>query len=90
MLLVFFWCKGFLFDIPGELYIWALVSGLLHGFYILSLSRAYSTEDISYVYPIARSAPVLVPFFAWFFLDENLSQIILFAISNDSSKFLTF
>ena len=77
---IFFVFKGFQIDIAKELYIWALASGLLHGFYILSLSRAYSTEDISYVYPIARSAPVFVPIFAWFFLDENLSPIVLLAI----------
>ena len=78
--LVFFLYTGLPFDIPQELYIWALFSGLLHGFYILSLSRAYNTQDISYVYPIARSAPVFVPFFAWFFFGERLSPIIFLAI----------
>ena len=63
-----------------ELYYWALLSGLFHGFYILSLSRAYNTQDISYVYPIARSAPVFVPFFAWLLLGERLSPIIFLAI----------
>ena len=29
--------------------------------------------DISYVYPIARSAPGFIPFFAFLFLDERLS-----------------
>lgn len=52
--------------------LWAGVSGLLHGLYILSLSRAYNTQDISYVYPIARSAPVFVPWFAFLFLGEQI------------------
>jgi len=51
---------------------WAVVSGLLHGLYILALSRAYDTQDISYVYPIARSAPVFVPWFAFLFLGEKI------------------
>jgi drug/metabolite transporter (DMT)-like permease len=51
---------------------WAVVSGLLHGMYILALSRAYNTQDISYVYPIARSAPVFVPWFAFLFLGEKI------------------
>ena len=66
--------------ISQEIYYWALLSGLLHGFYILSLSRAYNTQNISYVYPIARSAPVFVPFCAWLFLEERLSPIIFLAM----------
>jgi len=77
---VYFSFNGFPFTIGYELFIWALISGILHGFYILSLSRAYSTEDISYVYPIARSAPVFVPLFAWFFLGEKITILIGLAI----------
>jgi len=76
---VYFLFNGFPFNIVYELFIWALFSGILHGFYILSLSRAYSTEDISYVYPIARSAPVFVPLFAWLFLGEKISLLIIIA-----------
>jgi len=76
----YFSYNGFPFYIGQELYLWALFSGVLHGLYILSLSRAYSTEDISYVYPIARSAPAFVPLLAWIFLDEKLSQVIYLAI----------
>ena len=39
---------------PPDIGIWILLSGVLHGLYILSLSKAYSVQDISYVYPIAR------------------------------------
>ena len=55
-----------------ELLFWAILSGVIHGVYILCLSRAYNTQDISYVYPIARSAPVFVPVFAWLLLGEKL------------------
>jgi len=75
----YFLFNGFPLNIGYELFIWALFSGILHGFYILSLSRAYSTEDISYVYPIARSAPVFVPLFAWLFLGEKISLLIIIA-----------
>jgi drug/metabolite transporter (DMT)-like permease len=78
--ITYFSFNGFPISIGNELFIWALISGILHGFYILSLSRAYSTEDISYVYPIARSAPVFVPLFAWFFLGEKISILIGLAV----------
>ena len=66
---------------PPEIGIWILLSGVLHGLYILSLSKAYSTQDISYVYPIARSAPVFVPFFSWIMLGEQLGWVSFFAIA---------
>lgn len=69
----------FKFDHPDLLF-WAALSGILHGVYILCLSRAYSNQDISYVYPIARSAPAFVPVFAYFFLGETLSPLTWIAI----------
>ncbi len=65
---------------PPELLFWAGVSGILHGVYILSLSRAYDSADISYVYPIARSAPVFVPVFAFLLLGEHLTPTTVLAI----------
>jgi drug/metabolite transporter (DMT)-like permease len=59
---------------------WATLSGVLHGFYIFCLSRAYRSEDISYVYPIARSAPVFVPLFAFLLLGERLAPNALLAV----------
>lgn len=64
----------------NEIWVWGILSGVLHGVYILCLSKAYSTADISYVYPIARSAPVFVPVFAWLLLDESLSISNILAI----------
>ncbi|MCF8720747.1 EamA family transporter [Nitrospina gracilis] len=66
--------------VPDDLWVWIVASGVLHGVYILSLSKAYQTQDISYVYPIARSAPVFVPVFAWFLLAERLSVSAMMSI----------
>lgn len=66
--------------LSNEIFLWATLSGILHGVYILCLSKAYSIQDISYVYPIARSAPVFVPIFAWILLDEHLNTSTFFAI----------
>ncbi|KMP12117.1 hypothetical protein UZ36_02175 [Candidatus Nitromaritima sp. SCGC AAA799-C22] len=76
----FFLFTGSPLHYDREILGWAALSGLLHGTYILSLSRAYSTQDISYVYPIARSAPVFVPVFAFFLLGEQLSLFMVLAI----------
>lgn len=67
--------------IDAVLISWAAFSGVLHGLYIFCLSRAYHTEDISYVYPIARSAPAFVPLFAFFFIGERLEASAFFAIA---------
>ena len=69
--------------------VWSYIagSGVIHFFYWVCLSRAYTSGEISYVYPIARSAPGFIPFFAFLFLDERLSAqglvgifLILFSI----------
>jgi uncharacterized membrane protein len=60
-------------SIPAELWIFVLASGAIHAVYILALSTAYETGDISYVYPIARSAPALVPLAAFLVLGETIS-----------------
>ncbi len=59
--------------IPKALWLFVLVSGFLHGVYILALSKAYEGGDISYVYPIARSAPALVPVAAFLIIGETIS-----------------
>lgn len=60
-------------EITREVWIYITISGMLHGFYLLSLSSAYEVGDISYVYPIARSAPAFVPLAAFLVLGENIS-----------------
>ncbi len=59
--------------IPGIIWFYIVLSGTVHAFYIFSLSSAYETGDISYVYPIARSAPAFIPLLAFLILDESIS-----------------
>lgn len=60
-------------SIPFNVWIYVILSGIIHAVYITALSSAYETGDISFVYPIARSAPAVVPIAAFFFLNETLS-----------------
>lgn len=50
-----------------------LISGVIHALYLICLPKAYEAGDLSHVYPIARSAPVLVLIFAVIFLEESVS-----------------
>ena len=59
--------------IPKSVWGYIVGSSIVHFFYWLCLSRAYMSGDISYVYPISRSAPGFIPFFAFLFLDEQIS-----------------
>jgi uncharacterized membrane protein len=59
--------------IHPTVWIYVVASGLVHSAYWFSLSQAYSSGDISYVYPIARSAPGFIPLFAFLFLQEAIS-----------------
>ena len=60
-------------QIPDSLWIFCLISGIVHTVYIIALSSAYTTGDISFVYPIVRSSPALVPVAAYFLIGERLS-----------------
>ena len=62
---------------------WWFVLGtcLLHFFYFLFLGRAYSHEDLSVVYPIARGiGPILVPLFAVWLLKESVDIVAIVGI----------
>ena len=59
--------------VPKPVWGYIAASGVVHFFYWVCLSRAYMSGEISYVYPIARSAPGFIPFFAFLFLDERPS-----------------
>ena len=49
-------------------------TGLVKTFYFISLSNAYRKDDLSFVYPIARSAPIIFVFIgALLFLGETPS-----------------
>ena len=57
---------------PKSVWGYIVGSSIIHFLYWLCLSHAYMSGEISYVYPIARSAPGFIPFFAFLFLDERL------------------
>lgn len=56
--------------VPIDVWMYVGASGAIHMLYILSLSSAYEVGDISYIYPIARSAPAFVPLAAFLALGE--------------------
>jgi uncharacterized membrane protein len=62
-----------LHEIPSIAWFYVLLSGFVHALYVLSLSTAYVKGDISYVYPIARSAPAFVPVAAFIIFGETIS-----------------
>ena len=55
---------------------WTLIwiSGFIHIVYTITLTKAYDKGDLSLVYPLARSAPLFVTFWAVFFLKERLTM----------------
>jgi len=57
-------------DVSFKVWMFIIVSGLIHVLYWYALSAAYASGDISYVYPIARSASGIVPILAFFVLGE--------------------
>jgi len=59
--------------VPMIGWIIALVSGIVHTAYWLLLSASYTHGDLSVVYPISRSAPIIVSIIAVLFLGEKLS-----------------
>ncbi len=75
-------------EIPIDIWILIGLSGMIHFVYILGLSSAYEQGDISYVYPIVRSAPAFVPLIAYFIFAERISlrggvgiAIVVFSVS---------
>lgn len=65
------WTK--LDEISRAVWLWILLSGVVHALYALFLSRAYERGDLSLVYPIARSTPAFVPFVAVPLLGETIT-----------------
>ncbi len=58
---------------PIPLIGWAMIvaSAIIHVLYAMSLGAAYAGGDLSLVYPLARSAPIFVPFWAVWWLGEH-------------------
>ncbi len=59
--------------IPKPVWGYIIGSAFVHLLYRLFLSHAYTVGEISYVYPITRSAPAFLPLFAFLFLNELVS-----------------
>jgi uncharacterized membrane protein len=59
--------------LPGRVWVFVAFSGFVHALYIISISRAYVRGDLSYVYPIARSAPAFVPIASFIIFGERIS-----------------
>jgi drug/metabolite transporter (DMT)-like permease len=59
--------------IPSNVWVYLILSGLIHALYFAALSIAYETGDISFVYPIERSSTAFVPIAAFFVLGEEIS-----------------
>lgn len=60
-------------DFPPAVWWLLLATGVVHAAYAFALATAYRAGDISLVYPIARSAPAVIPVFAVWLLGERLS-----------------
>ncbi|MCG9133092.1 EamA family transporter [Candidatus Poribacteria bacterium] len=83
--ILFFWCGFYTVAIafvvfgikhpiiPKPVWGYIIASALVHLFYRLFLTHAYTVGEISFVYPITRSAPAFLPLFAFIFLNERIS-----------------
>ena len=74
MVVAIIFSMGFpILSIPAGIWVLIMLSGIIHSVYILALSTAYEKGEISYVYPIVRSAPAFVPLAAFLMLGETIS-----------------
>ncbi|MBC8379770.1 MAG: EamA family transporter, partial [Planctomycetes bacterium] len=60
-------------SIPTDVWTFIVLSGIIHAVYVLALASAYEAGDMSFVYPIARSAPAFVPLAAFLIICERIS-----------------
>jgi len=60
-------------EVPTRVWIALGAAGCIHTAYMIFLSLAYERGDLAVVYPIARSAPALMPLLAIPLLGERLS-----------------
>lgn len=68
-------------SIPAELVWLTLGSSLAHGLSFVTLALAYEAGDLSVVYPISRSTPLVVPLLAVPLLGEHVSGTGAFGIA---------
>lgn len=57
------------------------ITAIANSLYFLSLREAYALAPVAFVYPIARSSPILVAVWAWLILDEMLSMMAWLGIA---------
>jgi uncharacterized membrane protein len=62
-----------LIQVQPTLWVLILCSGLLETIYFVCLIEAYGKGDLSYVYPVSRSAPLFTQIWAFLFIGEVLS-----------------
>lgn len=67
--------------IPSKGWACLLGSGLVHGLYLACLTRAYDEGDLSFVYPLIRSAPIFLVLWAVLFLGEHFTPLGLAGIA---------
>lgn len=60
---------------------WVGFASVCHGLYMYWMGRALRVADLSIVYPIARSTPAILPFFAVPLLGEEVSALGMVAIA---------
>ncbi|MEA1988393.1 MAG: EamA family transporter, partial [Pseudomonadota bacterium] len=56
------------------------ITAFANSLYFLSLRQAYALAPVAFVYPIARSSPILVAIWAWWLFDEHLSMVAITGI----------
>jgi len=61
-------------------WLFSFISAVLHFLYVILLGKSYEYGELSLVYPLARSAPLFVPFLAVPLLGEQLSLIGILGI----------
>ncbi|HSE39879.1 MAG TPA: DMT family transporter [Acidobacteriota bacterium] len=72
----------FIPDAPQRGWIFLIISGVLEALYFLTLTRAYTSGDLSLVYPIARgSAQLFLLLWAVVFLKEHPTRLALLGIA---------
>jgi uncharacterized membrane protein len=59
---------------PVSILPFLLISGIAETVYFLGLGKAYESGELSLVYPVARSSPVLVTIFAFILLNEEITR----------------
>ena len=71
---------SFLLQTPPKLWWIVILSGFFETIYIFCLIEAYRVGDLSFVYPISRSAPLFTQIWAISFIGEVLSKMGLMGI----------